>query len=136
MRIYMPRGLNIDESYAASRRAVRECFGEWDISVFWGEPETYSFDKSIRKGPQPEGCVIASMRLNFRKRLPVGELYFYVIRDSRYDKERQIFCDAHCLPRMHDWLSKRKENPPSGGVDEILLIWNGDGFAIQELHYN
>ena len=135
MRIYKPRGLNIDESYACSRTALRECFGEWDISVFWGEPEKYSFDKSIKKPPKIDGYVLASMQLNFRRRIPQGELRFYVIRDSRYDKCRQAFFEEKVLPRMHCWLSGRKENPPSGGVDEILILWNGEQFAIQELHY-
>ena len=46
-----------------------------------------------------------------------------------------VFFEEKVLPRMHCWLSGRKENPPSGGVDEILILWNGEQFAIQELHY-
>lgn len=135
MRIYKPRGLNVDENYACSRTALRECFGEWDISVHWGEPVDYAFDRSIKKPPRTDGCVIASMRLNYRRRIPVGELYFYVIRDSRYDKARQTFFEEKVLPRMHQWLCEKKENPPAGGMEEILLIWNGEHFSIQELHY-
>ena len=136
MRIYKPRGLNVDESYACSRTALRKCFGEWDISVFWGEPADYAFDRAIRRPPEIDGCVVASMQLNFRRRTQArAALRFYLIRDSRYDKGRQGFFEEKLLPRMHDWLSARRENPPQSGVEELLVLWNGEDFALQELRY-
>lgn len=136
MRIYKPRGLNVDESYACSRRALRECFGEWDISVFWGDPECYAFDRSIKAPPKIDGTIVAAMALNFRKPLhPHAALRFFVIRGAGYDREQQLFFEEQVLPRMHDWLCERREKPPVGGVDELLILWNGSGFATQRIHY-
>ena len=132
MRIYKPRGLNIDESYACSRTAVRNCFGEWDISVFWGEPEGYNFDRSIKKPPKIDGCVVASIRLDLRRRALLA-MNFYVIRNSAYGKDQQAFFEQKVLPRMHDWLSSKRENHSSGKMDEMLVIWKDGSFFTQEI---
>lgn len=145
MRIHKPRGLNIDESYACSRTAVRKCFDKQEISISWGNPAKYpSGSKLYRQAV--EGIVVASLSVkrwqlnpsfgkSFRRPLPMlqeGRLYFYIIADSTYANPQKDYFAENCLPRLRQWYDARIAPDLPVGTDEMIVIWNGEKFTIRE----
>lgn len=137
MRIHKPCGLNVDESYACSRTAVRKCFDGQDVSVLWGYPHSFNFDSKMRGLPRIEGCVVASFSINHRVR-PVpheGILNFYIIRDPAYDNRIKTAFEDICLPRLHAWYCSNIDQNLRGGVDQMLVEWTGTAFRFLEIHF-
>lgn len=137
MHMHKPRGLNIDESYACNRSAVRKCFEAQDIQIFWGNNRSYCFDFRMRRPPEIDGIVVASVSVNHRIPNPVqrGIMNFFIISDPQYDTvQKQVF-ESDCLPRLKDWYCAHLRQRSRSGCDEILAIWNGCCFKLQELHF-
>lgn len=131
MRIYKPRGLNPDESYACRRMAVRKCFEGQDISVLWGASKNFSFDTRIHKKPKITGAVVASLTRSRQSQPAI--LDFYIISDPAYgDRQKKLFEDG-CLPRMREWLFSESQSGAS--FDQLLVTWTSSGFCIHELHF-
>ena len=132
MRIYKPRGLNPDESYACRRMAVRKCFEGQDISVLWGASKDFSFDTRFRRKPKINGTVVASLTRSRQAQPAV--LGFYIISNSAYGERQKKLFEEGCLPRMREWLSA--ESHSSGSSDQLLVAWTGSSFCIHELHFS
>lgn len=133
MYMHKPRGLNPGEGYACSRMAVRKCFEQADLTVFWGDQRSFSFDRRMRKAPGIEGVVVASLSVNRNQNDGSGILNFYIITDEGYgERQKKLFEDA-CLPRMKDWFLA--EPKLRGGHDELLVSWTGGSFRLQEIHF-
>ena len=131
MRIYKPRGLNIDESYACSRTAMRKCFEGQDLTVLWGNNRSFSFDPKIRQKPEIAGIIVADLLVSQRKNNGRSTLNFYIISDPLYgDKQKKLFEDA-CLPRMKNWLLAKLQQ--DSGCDQMIIAWTGSSFQIHEL---
>jgi len=137
MRMYKPRGLNVDESYACSRTSVRKCFEGQDISVMWGDPHSFNFDSKMRKLPKIEACVVASMVISYCVRSTSCEctLNFYIIRDPAYNNRIKTAFEDICLPRLKEWHRANTEQNQRGGIDQMLVEWTGSAFCFQEIHF-
>lgn len=136
MRIYKPRGLNINESYACRRTAVRSCFEKLDLDVLWGAKRSFEFDDKMRSRPKLQGCIVASLSVNHRIR-PVqpGVLNFYIICDKEYGAEQKQAFENTVLTRMHKWYLSHIEATPRGGADELFVEWSGQAFRLFEIHF-
>lgn len=137
MHMYKPRGLNIDESYACNRTAVRKAFEGQELSVMWGSTRSFSFDFQMRKPPRIDGIVVASLSVNHRMRNPAehGILNFYVICDSQYGSAQKQAFESICLPRLRRWYDDQLPLRHRGGCDEILVIWNAGSFQFTQIHF-
>lgn len=140
MRIYKPRGLNIDESYACNRTAVRKCFEKQDISISWGNPEKYAGRQAAQGSIVVASLVVKRIQRKVRfsnpnrRPLPLlceERLYFYIITDSAYDAQQKLSFEDDCLPRMRQWFDAHiaLEQP---GREELVVIWNGSDFSFLE----
>ena len=133
MYMHKPRGLNPGECYACSRTAVRKCFEQLDLAVLWGDRRRFEFDARMRRKPEIEGRVVASLSINRNRPGEPGILNFYIIDDEAYgEKQKKLFEDA-CLPRMKAWFLA--EPRQRGGIDELLIAWSGSSFRIHEIHF-
>lgn len=132
MYMHKPRGLNPGESYACSRMAVRKCFEQADLTVFWGDKRSFAFDRRMGKVPKIEGFVVASLFINRNMIDGHGILNFHTITDEGYgERQKKLFEDA-CLPRMKDWLTAKIQQ---GGKAALLVAWTGTSFRLQELQF-
>ena len=133
------RGLNIDESYACNRTAVRKAFECQDISVLWGNNREFSFDSRINKKSLPniDGIVVASLTINHNTKDPTQNcvLAFYIISDAQYGLQQKRTFETGCLPRLAQWLQAHQEPGLISGCDELLVAWNGRAFLFYEFHF-
>lgn len=137
MRMYKPRGLNVDESYACTRTAVRKCFDGQDVTVLWGKRRRYDFSDSFRRNcPRIEGFVTASMQANHRRYGgEAATLSFYIINNPAYGDAQKKTFETKCLPHLKAWHARQLEAHAQGGVDEILVEWHNGVFRLWEFHY-
>ncbi|HYU25410.1 MAG TPA: hypothetical protein VEO74_09425 [Thermoanaerobaculia bacterium] len=128
--------LPASQSFAASRRAVRQTFGDVDeLSAWFGYmTRTFTFDSRLRHRPRIAGTVIASLSVS---RDRSAHLRLYPIARALYSDDAAAQFSAEMLPRLKSWLRQQLAKPETAilGVEEIVVEWVRGNHRIHEVRF-
>ena len=136
------RNLNPGEAYACGEKPLKRQFADTDVDINIGLLRDYAHDSALPKRLKPKGLVVASFSINHRRSnygamqpVSCGILSLYVIHDQAWtDAQSNEFVNT-ALPRLHEWyLGHRTSSAVIGGVDQILVEWDGKSLHFHELH--
>jgi len=125
------------QRFVATRRAVRQTFGDADdLSAWFGVMmRTHSFPARIRHNPPVSGTIVASLSVSSDRH---GFLRFYPIARSAYSDDATAQFAEELLPRLKSWFLQQRAKPETairGGTEELLVEWRGGKHHVHEFRY-
>lgn len=138
MKIYYKRGLNKNEKYVCSQKALKRFFSEHEIRIGMGVTKSFEFDHATQHRPEIKGTVVMSITVNCRRATEKhASLSLYAFDcEQLFPKEQMVFEDVY-LPQIYEWYVRTIDADVNQycGIYQLLVVRNNGEYTLCQLKY-